>query len=119
MDVSFLIRKRLGDLGLDQKGLATAIEVTESYVSQLLTRRKVPPAPTRTDLYEKIGTFLKLPPGELANLADAQRREELRKRVADPPQPLFREFRELVIRKCDPDTRPEVRRYCERWSGRY
>ena len=42
-----------------------------------LTRKKAPPAPNRTDIYDKMDKFLKLPSGELARLADAQRREQL------------------------------------------
>ena len=46
MDVSFVIRQRLDEFGLDQRELARAAQVTESYISQLLTRKKAPPAPT-------------------------------------------------------------------------
>ena len=70
-------------MGLDQRDLAAATQVTESYVSQLLTRRKAQPAPGRTDIYDKIGEFLKLPSGELSRLANLQRQEELKKRVTD------------------------------------
>lgn len=108
MDVPLVIRQRLHELGLDQKDLAAAVQVTDSYVSQLLSRKKAPPAPGRTDLYEKMGEFLKLPAGELARLAEAQRTEELKKRVAEPPRPLFKECRELVLRKCDPERKAEV-----------
>lgn len=114
MDISLLIRQRLSDLGLDQRELATAIEVTESYISQLLTRRKIPPAPGRTDLYEKIGEFLKFPAGELSRLATAQRQEALKKRVLDRPEPLFRECRDLVLRKCEDLRREEIRRIFEK-----
>lgn len=109
MDVPLVIRTRLHELGLDQKDLAAAVQVTNSYVSQLLSRKKAPPAPGRTDLYEKIGEFLKLPAGELAKLAQAQRTEELKKRVAEPPGPLFKECRELVLRKCEAERTAEVR----------
>ena len=109
MDVSLLIRHRLNELGLEQKDLAAAAEVTESYISQLLARKKAPPAPGRTDIYEKISKALKLPAGELSKLADLQRKEELRKKVAEPPRPLFKECRELVLRKCDSARRKEVR----------
>ena len=50
MDVSQLIQQKLTELGLDQRDLADAAEVTESYISQLLTRKKMPPAPERTDI---------------------------------------------------------------------
>jgi len=102
MDVSLLIKHRLEELGLDQRDLAAATEVTESYVSQLLTRKKTPPAPNRTDIYEKMGSFLKLPHGELVKLAVQERQEELKRKLIDPPAPLFKEVRELVLRKCKP-----------------
>lgn len=114
MDVSLVIKQRLSELGLDQRDLAAAIQVTDSYISQLLTRKKAPPAPGRTDLYDRIGEFLKLPAGELSRLADVQRQEELKKRVAEPPSPLFKECRELVLRTCEPRRRKEVRRIFEK-----
>ena len=83
MDVSLLIRHRLEELGLEQKDLAAAAQVTESYVSQLLARKKAPPAPGRTDIYEKIERALRLPAGELSSLAAMQHEERcLRKKVA-------------------------------------
>jgi transcriptional regulator with XRE-family HTH domain len=114
VDVSLLIRHRLKELGLEQKDLAVAAQVTESYISQLLTRKKAPPAPGRTDIYEKIGRVLRLPTHELSNLADLQRKEELRKKVAEPPRPLFKECRELILRKCDPARQKELRRIFEK-----
>ena len=114
MDVPLVIRQRLHELGLDQRDLAAAVQVTDSYISQLLSRKKAPPAPGRTDLYEKMGEFLKLPAGELSKLADAQRREDLKKRVAEPPRPLFKECRDLVLRKCEPERRADVRRIFEK-----
>ena len=65
MDVCLLIKQRLEELGLEQKDLATAAEVTDSYISQLLSRKKLPPAPDRTDIYLKMGKLLKLPKGRL------------------------------------------------------
>ncbi len=114
MDVSLVIRQRLESFGLDQRELARAAEVTESYISQLLTRRKAPPAPNRTDIYEKMDRFLKLPSGELARLADVQRKEELKRELGEDPAPLFREVRELILRKCLPDREAHVRAIFEK-----
>lgn len=114
MDVYQLIRHRLKELGLEQKDLAAAAQVTESYISQLLARKKAPPSPGRTDIYEKIGRALKLPSGELSNLADLQRKEELRKKVAEIPRPLFKECRELILRKCDSARQKDLRRIFEK-----
>ena len=114
MDVSLVIKQRLNELGLDQRDLAAATQVTDSYISQLLTRRKAPPAPGRTDIYDKMGEFLKLPVGELSRLAEVQRQEELKKRVTEPPRPLFKQCRDLIQRKCQPEKRNEVSRIFER-----
>ena len=109
MDVPLVIRQRLEQLGLEQRDLARAAQVTESYISQLLTRRKAPPAPNRTDIYGRMDKFLRLPRGELAKLADLQHKEELKRELGDQATPLFREVRELVLRKCKPDKAKHIR----------
>ena len=109
MDASQLIRERLTQLGLGQKDLAAAAEVTESYISQLLTRKKSPPAPGRTDIYEKMEGLLKLPRGKLAELAGLQRKEELRKSVGTTPTPLNEGVRDFVLRKCLPGSEQQIR----------
>src|SRR5215510_11663687 len=109
MDVPHLIKQKLTELGLDQRDLADAVEVTESYISQLLSRKKAPPAPERTDIYDKLGRVLKLPAGKLAGLADLQRRQELKKKIQSPPVPLFGEVRELLLQKCKVANRSPVR----------
>jgi transcriptional regulator with XRE-family HTH domain len=114
VDVSLVIRQRLEEFGLEQRDLADAAQVTESYISQLLTRRKAPPAPNRTDIYDKMDKFLRLPRGELARLADVQRKQELKRELAEEPAPLFREVREVVLRKCVPPKEAHVRAIFER-----
>ena len=114
MDLSQLIRRRLDRLGFDQKNLAGAAGVTESYISQLLAGKKVPPSPGRTEIYERISRFLKLPAGELSRLAEIQRRRELQKRIGETAAPLFRERRELILEKCEPGRRREVRQIFEK-----
>jgi hypothetical protein len=108
MDLPLVIRQRLEQLGHEQRDLAVAAQVTESYISQLLTRRKSPPAPERTDIYGKIEEFLKFRSGELTKLAEQQRHEALKRKLADPPAPLFKEVRELVLRKCKPDKQKQI-----------
>jgi transcriptional regulator with XRE-family HTH domain len=114
VDVSIAIRQRLDELGLEQKGLARAARVTESYVSQLLTGRKAPPAPNRTDIYAKMDKYLKLPAGKLAKVADAQRKQELKRELGDEPAPLFGEVRALILRKCAPASAALVRSIFEK-----
>lgn len=114
MDVALVIKRRLKELRMEQRDLAAAAQVTESYISQLLARKKAPPAPDRTDIYDRIGTFLSLPIGELSRLAELQRKEVLKKKVTEPPRPLFREFRKLILRKCEPDKQEQIRAIFEK-----
>jgi transcriptional regulator with XRE-family HTH domain len=114
MDVCLVIKRRLEELGLEQKDLAMAAEVTDSYVSQLLARKKLPPAPDRTDIYEKMARFLKLPADRLSKLAELQRREELKRNLAGAPAPMFREIRELILRKCISEKEKQVRAIFEK-----
>src|SRR5258706_716771 len=114
MDVAQLIQQKLNELGLEQRDLADAADVTESYISQLLSRKKMPPAPERTDIYDKLGKVLKLPAGKLAGLADVQRKQELKKKIQKPPVPLFKEVRELLFQKCKRERRREVRAIFEK-----
>lgn len=109
LNFSALVRSRLATLGCGQKDLARAVQVTDSYISQLLTRKKAPPDRDRTDIYTKMESFLQLKPGELARLVELERVEEARRRLSQTPEPLFREFRDLVLRKCVADKRAEVR----------
>src|SRR5881296_3701227 len=114
MDVSLLIQQKLTERGMGQRDLADAAQVTESYISQLLGRKKMPPAPARTDIYEKLERFLKLPAGKLAGLADLQRTQELKKKIESPPVPLFKEVRELLLEKCKREKRSQLRAIFEK-----
>jgi hypothetical protein len=68
----------------------------------------------RTDIYQKIGQFLRLPTGELSKLADSQRLQELKKKIGETPAPLFKGCRQLILRKCDSGRRAEVQRIFEK-----
>ena len=114
MELSLIIRQRLKSLGLEQRDLAAAAQVTESYISQLLSGKKSPPAVERTDLYDRMDAFLEFPKGHLSSVVQAQRREELTKKLAGPPTPLLQEVRELIIRKCQPERRGQVREIFEK-----
>lgn len=114
MDVRSAIKTRLDEMGLEQKDLAEAAEVTESYISQLLTGKKLPPAPSRTDIYEKLGNVLKLSHGKLEKLATAQRMDALRRDYEEPQGALLKETRSLILRKCVAARQKDVRSIFER-----
>jgi transcriptional regulator with XRE-family HTH domain len=114
VDLALLIAHRLQELGRGQKDLAAATQVTESYISQLLKRRKMPPASARTDIYDRIERFLRIPRGTLAKMADVQRTEALKNKLTDPPAPLFKGVRDLILRKCGPRTETAIRAIFEK-----
>jgi transcriptional regulator with XRE-family HTH domain len=114
VDVCLVIKQRLEEMKLEQRDLAAAAEVTESYISQMLTRKKLPPASDRTDIYDKMAKLLKLPSSKLSKLADHQRKEELKRSLGDPPAPLLKEARELILRKCAPEKEEQVRTIFEK-----
>src|SRR2546427_8536130 len=74
----------------------------------------MPAAPERTDIYDKLGRALKLPSGKLAGLADLQRKQELRKKIQTSPLPLFKEVRDLLLQKCKPAKRVQIRAIFEK-----
>jgi hypothetical protein len=108
MNLSVFIRQRLLELGAGQRELAGAAQVTDSYISQLLSGRKAPPAPDRSGIYGRMEAFLKVRAGTLTALANRERTEALKRRLADPPAPLLRDVRAFVLSKCRPDSRQAV-----------
>src|SRR5260370_2098366 len=58
--------------------------------------------------------FLKLARGKLATLADVQRKEELKRELGDAAASVFREGRDLILRKCNPDNATHLRAIFEK-----
>ena len=114
MNFGLMVKQRLEELQLEQKDLSYAAGVTDSYISQLLARKKLPPLPERTDIYGKMEKFLKLPASTLSELAAHERAEDLKKRLPGSPVPLYKEVRDLVLRKCAPARANEVRAIFEK-----
>ncbi len=114
MDFAFIVKQRLEELQLGQRDLASASEVTESYISQILGRKKLPPLPNRTDIYDKMSTLLGLPREELARLATLQHRNELDRVWRGPAEARFGAMRELILSKCQRSREKSVRAIFEK-----
>jgi hypothetical protein len=112
VDFPQLIRQRLKELRIGQK-LAAAAQVTESYVSQLLEGKNSSIAGTNGHVRAD-GGAAKASPSQLATLADLQRKDVLKRKLADPPTPLFKEVRALILRKCAPHAAKTIRSIFER-----
>jgi hypothetical protein len=89
MDLALFTRNRLKQLRLGPRDLARATRMTESYIAHLLAPNSSQTASNRTDLQDQLERVLNLPQGQLAKLADLQRREYLKKRMGNQPSPLL------------------------------
>ncbi|GAC1437306.1 MAG: hypothetical protein NVSMB68_09230 [Thermoanaerobaculia bacterium] len=114
MDFVLVVRQRLAELALGQRDLASAADVTESYISQLLSRKKLPPLPNRTDIYDKMSGLLGVPRDELARLAALQHHQALDRTWRAEPEARFGPMRELVLRKCRPARQASMRAIFEK-----
>jgi len=98
--VGALMRQRLGEIGRSAAELAEAIGVPPEYVEELIGGQRRPPLPGRTDIYQKMTSFLRLGRSEVTTRAIAER-------AGEPPTgrtvPRAR-VRELVMALCEPRT---------------
>ncbi|HEY6807857.1 MAG TPA: helix-turn-helix transcriptional regulator, partial [Gemmatimonadales bacterium] len=95
--VSQLLRRRLKELKRTPRELAEAAQVSEEYVSDLLAGRRDPPAPGRTDLYDRMTKFLRLHRNDLPTCAKAER-EGMAVKTKRPDA----KIRALLLELCDP-----------------
>ena len=71
--VGELMRRRLKDLQRTPRELAEAVQVPEAYIADLLAGRRRPPAPGRTDVYDRMTKFLRLHRNDLPTCARVER----------------------------------------------
>lgn len=95
--VAQLMRRRLRELERTPRELAEAVQVPESYIADLLAGRRRPPAPGRTDVYERMTKFLRLHRNDLSVCA----RDERVGHWSDQERPPAR-VRALLLEFCEP-----------------
>jgi len=108
-----LLRQRLREMSRSPEQLAEALQVPTAYVNELITGARRPPLPGRTDVYEKMTSFLRLGRNELASYARAERED-------DPPTPRAPEagVQRQLLELCEPATaRALERRRSQRGSA--
>lgn len=108
--VSELLRDRLKQTKHSSKELAEAAEVPEEYIDQLVSGKRRPPLPSRTDIYEKITRFLELGRNDLAACASAERAGSAERDTTAPDAGSWA----MLLELCDPETAREL----ERRAGR-
>ena len=104
--VRALLRKRLKEINRSSQELAEAAQVPAEYVEDLIGGRRRPPMPGRTDIYERMTTFLKLGRNELAQCARAERAGTPTSSGAGPEPAVGRALLEL----CEPATARKLAR---------
>lgn len=95
-----LLRRRLREIGRSPAELAAAVQVPPEYIDDLIAGRRRPPLPGRTDLYERMTSFLKLGRNDLALCARAERGDAENGGGAHPPPAV----RRLLLELCEPAT---------------
>jgi len=101
-----LLRQRLKEINRSAEDLALAAQVPSQYVDDLIGGRRRPPMPGRTDIYERMTTFLKLGRNELAHCARAERADAQATGGAGPNPAIGRELLAL----CEPATARQLAR---------
>src|SRR5205823_3747043 len=107
--VGQLLRRRLRELKRTPRELAEAVQVTEDYMADLVSGRRRPPAPGRSDLYAPMTKFLRLHRNDLPTCARAEREGctylQARMRLLEF---LDADAASLTPRDCDEFLRPRI-----------
>src|SRR6059058_3343465 len=109
--VGQLLRRRLRELKRTPRELAEAVQVTEDYMADLVSGRRRPPAPGRSDLYAPMTKFLRLHRNDLPTCARAERAASV---AAGRPDP---EVCRQVLELCAPERQRVLQRRFARPEG--
>jgi hypothetical protein len=106
--VGDLLRERLRETKRTSRELAEAAEVPTEYVDELMSGRRRPPLPSRTDIYDKMSRFLGLGRGDLAECASVERAG-----MANGSRTNGGNWKLLLV-SCEPATARELERRAKR-----
>src|SRR5207237_10361779 len=105
------LRRGLRELKRTPRELAEAVQVTEDYMADLVSGRRRPPAPGRSDLYAPMTKFLRLHRNDLPTCARAERAAA---EAAGRPDP---EVCRQVLELCAPERQRVLQRRVARPEG--
>lgn len=71
--IADLLRRRLREIGRSPHELAEAVQVPAEYIDDLMAGSRRPPLPARTDIYQKMTTFLRVGRNDVIACARAER----------------------------------------------
>ena len=98
--VAQLLERKLKELDRSSAELAEAARVPTEYIDDLIAGRRPPPMPSRTDIYQRMTTFLGLGRNELTSSAQSERKAS----KEETPLPVSPAVRRLLLGLCNPET---------------
>ncbi len=100
IEVRSLLAKRLKELEHTHEALAEAAEVPTQYIDDLLAGKRPPPLPGRSDLYDRMASFLKVALSDLELCATFERGAPSTVKPRTPKPAI----RTPLLALCDPKT---------------
>lgn len=105
MTVRKLLKERLTETQRSTTELAEAVDLPPRYVTDLMSGRRRPPLPTRTDVYDKMTRFLRLGRNDLAACATQEREA-----AGIDTQAPDADVQEQILAMCDEETATALKR---------
>ncbi len=100
IQVRRLLAKRLKELEQTSQALAEAAEVPIEYIDELLAGKRPPPLPGRSDIYDRMGSFLKVAVVDFDACATFERGDPSKSKRRMPKPAI----RAALLDLCDPKT---------------
>ena len=100
IEVRSLLAKRLKELEHTSQALAEAAEVPIEYIDDLMSGKRPPPLPGRSDLYDRIASFLKVALSDLELCATFERGDPSTVKPRAPKPAI----RTALLGLCEPKT---------------
>ncbi len=104
IEVRLLLTQRLAKLEQTSQALAEAAEVPIEYINDLLAGNRPPPMPGRSDLYDRMASFLKVALSDLESCATFERGDP----SASKPRTPKPAIRRILLDLCDPKTAQQL-----------
>ncbi len=104
IEVRRLLAKRLTELEQTSQALAEAAEVPIEYIDDLLAGNRPPPMPRRSDIYDRMASFLKVALSDLEICATFERGDP----SASKPRMPKPAIRSVLLGLCDPKTAQQL-----------
>jgi hypothetical protein len=108
-----MLRQALRQAQRSADELAAAIQVSPQYVQDLIAGRRRPPLPGRTDVYDRMASFLRLGRHALETCALAERSAT----AGAPATGASAEVAAELLGLCEPETAREIKRRAARDGG--